>query len=449
MIKFGTDGVRGIANKDLTPEDAFSIGRATGYVLGKRTGKKTKVLIGKDTRISSNMLEAALVAGICSVGAEAYIAGVIPTPAIATMVKKYEYNLGIMISASHNPVPDNGIKIFNCDGYKLADEVEEQIIQAIYHGAEDIPRPTGKDIGTYYHSDSIEQDYIQSLKATVGNMRLDGIKIGLDCANGATYSVAPKIFEELGATVHAMHNQPNGININENCGSTHMDSLVECVTKNGLDIGIAFDGDGDRCLVVDSKGHILCGDQIMSIVANHLKDQGALAKNTLVTTIMSNIGMDQMGKKHDINVVRTTVGDRYVLEQMLANGYNFGGEQSGHFIFLDHTTTGDGILAALQLLKVMVDKKQDMASINQYITMHPQITMNAYVHRDKKDSYKENPAIKAAVDVATKKYEGTGRVLVRASGTEAMVRVTLEGENLDQITETATELKNLIESELS
>ena len=449
MIKFGTDGVRGVANKDLTPEDAFALGLATGYVLGNKSdGHKPNILIGKDTRISSNMLESALIAGICSVGAIAHVAGVIPTPAIATLVKKYGYDAGVMISASHNPVPDNGIKIFNNQGYKLDDEIEDKIIKAIYSDRE-IPRPTGEHVGTYFNKENIEKDYIDFLKTTIDGTSLKGIKVALDCANGATYSAAPKVFTDLGATVHCIHNEPNGININENCGSTHMESLVEYVKSNKLDIGIAFDGDGDRCLVVDNKGNILCGDQLMSIISNYLKEQGKLEQNTLVSTVMSNIGLDQMGKKHDINIVRTAVGDRYVLEQMLDKKYNFGGEQSGHFIFLDYTTTGDGILTGLQVLKIMADKKKSLEDINKYITMHPQVTLNAYVNRDKKDSYSENSAIKSAVQEATKRYDDTGRVLVRASGTESMVRVTIEGENIEDITKTANSLKELIEKELS
>ena len=448
MINFGTDGVRGVANQDLTPENAFALGRATTYVLAKDTGKAPVILIGKDTRISCNMLEAAFTAGVCSVGGSVHLAGVVPTPAIATSVAKQDYDAGVMISASHNPVADNGIKLFNAKGYKLDDSIEEAIIAAI-EGNVDMPRPTGADVGTSIIAEGVKTAYLETLLNSVAGVNLSHLRVGIDCANGATYRLAEKALVQLGATVLPIHNTPNGVNINDNCGSTHMDDIVAHVKTNKLDIGIAFDGDGDRCLIVDELGNILDGDQIMSMVANHLKYHGKLAHNTLVSTIMSNIGLDQMGTDRGINIVRAKVGDRYVLEQMLAGGYNFGGEQSGHFIFLDHTTTGDGTLTALQILQLMANTGKPLSQIDTHMTVHPQVTVGAIVNREKKDTFAKNPTIAAAIKTATDKYTGTGRVLVRASGTESMVRVTIEGADLADITATANELKTLLEQELN
>jgi len=446
VIKFGTDGVRGIANEELTPEDAFLIGRTVAYILG---GENADILIGKDTRISGGMLESALVSGICSVGANAHIAGVIPTPAIATLVKNKGMNAGIMISASHNPVEDNGIKIFNSDGYKLPDETENQIIDLIKNKTE-LPRPIGKNIGTYYLEDKDTKNlYTKFLKSTVPDADFTGLKVGIDCANGATYDVAPEIIKSLGADVYTIHNNPNGININKNCGSTYMDSIVSLVHEKKLDIGIAFDGDGDRCLVVDSLGNILCGDQIMSIFVNILKNENKLSKNTLVATVMSNIGLKQMGEKNNIEVIHTNVGDRYVLEKMLECGYNFGGEQSGHFIFLDYSTTGDGILTALQLLKIISNQKKPLYEINKYIKIHPQITVNAKVLQANKQNYMKVNSILDLINSINKKYKNSGRLMVRPSGTENIVRVTIEGEDIEEIEKDANKIKDIIEKELS
>ena len=449
MIKFGTDGVRGVANQALTPEMAFTLGRATTHILSTETGKtQPLLLIGKDTRISCNMLEAAFTAGVCSVGGMVHLAGIVPTPAVATLVRKQGYDAGVMISASHNPVEDNGIKIFNSQGYKLDDSLEEAIIQVIQE-AVDIARPTGAGVGTSVPATDVETIYLETLLSSVANVDLSHLRIGIDCANGATYRVAEQALVKLGATVLPIHNTPNGININDNCGSTHMDDIVSHVVTNALDIGIAFDGDGDRCLIVDAQGQILDGDLIMSMVANHLKKQGKLAHNTLVSTIMSNIGLDEMGTNCGINIVRAQVGDRYVLEQMLAGGYNFGGEQSGHFIFLDHTTTGDGILTALQILQLMADTGKPLATIDTHMTVYPQITVNAMVPEDKKAHFTAYPAVTEAIQAIRDKYAGSGHLLVRSSGTESAVRVTINGTDLEEITATAHALKALIERELS
>jgi len=445
MIKFGTDGVRGVANTELTPQLAFELGRAGAYVL-KSTGT-ADILVGKDTRISSDMLEAALVSGICSVGGNAHLAGFIPTPAIATLVKKYGMAAGVMISASHNPVEDNGIKFFNSIGYKLDDTLEKEI-EDILNNRTALPQPTGADVGRIQSVQTAVDDYTAFLKQIMGNISLKGLKVGIDCANGATYSVAPRIMEQLNATLFPIHITPTGTNINENCGSTHMNSIAEHVKKNKLDIGIAFDGDGDRCLMVDAKGNVLCGDSLMSICGNVLKEEGRLNKNTIVATTMSNLGLRKMGEKMGIEIIETNVGDRYVLEAMIAGGYNFGGEQSGHFIFLDYTTTGDGLLTALQILKFMVQKNTTLHQLNTYMKKYPQVLVNATVKNEVKGSYNQNPVIAQAITATEALFAENGRVLIRPSGTEPLIRIMIEGTDMAVLEKEANNLKAIIEKEL-
>jgi len=449
LIRFGTDGVRGVANQDLTAEMAYNLGRASAHVLNKGS-TKARILVGCDTRISCDMLEAALIAGICSVGATVHTVGVVPTPAIAYLVKKYDMDAGVMISASHNEVKDNGIKIFDGQGYKLSDQTEEEIANLINSGGlQSLDSPIGKALGRKIVVETALEDYEEFLLSTVEGLDLTGLKIGIDCANGATYQLAPSVLKRLGAEVFSYYDKPNGININENCGSTHMDDIALKVNLYKLDLGIAFDGDGDRCLMVDNKGQILDGDEIMSILGTHFKENGVLKKNTIVGTVMSNLGLFKMGEEQNIEILKTAVGDRYVLEAMLKDGYNFGGEQSGHIIFLDHTSTGDGVLTALQLLKVLKEKGKTLSDLNTLMKKYPQVMINAKVENSKKYSYEENQQINDAIKELDKKFAGNGRVLIRPSGTEPVVRVMIEGNDIDEITAEAQTMVKLIEKTLA
>ncbi len=446
---FGTDGVRGIANKELTPELALNIGKAGAYVLTKENKHAPKIIVGMDTRISGDMLEAALTAGMCSLGATVYIAGVIPTPGIAYLVRKYNLDAGVVISASHNPMQDNGIKFFNSDGYKLPDCLELEIENIIFNELDSLPRPTNAEVGRKIICDNALNDYIDFLHSTVEGTSFKGMKIALDCANGATHSAAKTIFEKMGANVTVIHNEPDGTNINLNCGSTHMESLVETVKKNNLDIGIAFDGDGDRCLFVDENGKIVEGDEIMSICVNYLKEKGKLKNNTLVATVMSNLGLFVMGEKLGINIEKTGVGDRYVLERMLEKDFVFGGEQSGHIIFLEHNTTGDGILTGLKVVSILAESGKTLSEANCYMEVLPQALVNAKVDNDKKYLYLENSEINKEIEILESKFAGEGRVLIRPSGTEPLVRVMIEGKDKAVIEKEARKLADLIESLLS
>jgi phosphoglucosamine mutase len=444
---FGTDGVRGVANIELTAELAYKLGRAGAYVLTSETKHIPKILVGMDSRISGDMLESALVSGICSMGAEAVCLGIIPTPAVAYLTRYYKADAGVVISASHNSYEFNGIKFFNNNGYKLSDAMEDRIESIILFKPEDLPRPTGKEVGKKSIQDSALEDYISFLKGTIEG-DLSGLKIAIDCANGASYKAAPLTLMELGAEVCVINNEPNGININKNCGSTHMDELKKFVVRSNADIGLAFDGDADRLLAVDEKGNVVDGDQIMAIIGLDLKKKGMLTKDTIVATIMSNMGLDIMAKKEGLNLVRTKVGDRYVLERMLNKGYVFGGEQSGHIIFLEHNTTGDGLLSALQLLKVLKSsgkKLSDVASVMQEL---PQVLMNAKVSNYKKHDYFEDDVISEMCKELEAELNGEGRVLVRPSGTEPLIRVMIEGKDRQFISAKAVELVRMIEGRL-
>lgn len=445
---FGTDGVRGIANQDLNCELAFKLGQAGTYVLSKGK-KKPKILIGKDTRLSGDMLEAALVAGICSAGGQALLAGVIPTPGVAYLTKHYKVDAGVVISASHNPMEYNGIKFFDRNGYKLPDELEDEI-EAIIKGEKrvDIPAPTGGDIGSKMIVPNAIQDYVNFLKSTI-DVDLSGLKLALDCANGAAYKVAPMVFSQLGAEVVAINDNPNGININCNCGSTHPEGLQRFVVESRVDVGLAFDGDADRLIAVDEKGELVDGDQIMVICALDMKERGLLKRNTVVATIMSNIGFDIALEKAGCSFVKTKVGDRYVLEEMLKNGYNIGGEQSGHIIFLDHSTTGDGILTALQLLSVLKRKKQKLSELASVMQRFPQVLVNAKVNPDKKNCYMEDHVIAEEISRIESRFKGAGRVVIRPSGTEPLIRVMIEGADQKEIEESAKRLASLIEERLN
>ena len=444
---FGTDGARGVANTELTCELAMQIGRAAAVVLTKHTSRKPKIIIGRDTRISSAMLESALVAGLCSVGADAEIIGVIPTPGVAYLVSKYEADAGIMISASHNPVEFNGIKLFSSTGYKLKDEIEEEIEELILDKPQDIPLKEGTDLGRVYRRRSAPYDYIAHIRSTL-NGDLSGLRVAVDCANGSASTTAEKLFEELGTDAVVFHSEPDGTNINKECGSTHIESLVEHVRQHDCQLGVAFDGDADRCLAVDENGKIIDGDQIIAICAGYMKKKGLLAKDTAVVTVMSNLGFFKFCEKNGIQAVATKVGDRYVLEEMLKEGYNIGGEQSGHIIFSDYATTGDGQLSAVQLMQIMKESGKTLSELAREMAKFPQVTVNIQVSNDKKSLLGEDGDIQNEIKTAKQALGADGRILVRASGTEPLIRVMAEGKDTAEIQRLAENIAAVIERKL-
>lgn len=439
---FGTDGVRGIANKELTAELAYNLGRAGACVLAEGA-HKPKILVGMDTRISGEMLEGALVAGILSVGAEAVTLGVVPTPAIAYLTRKYGADAGVMISASHNPVEYNGIKFFDHNGYKLSDEMEDKIQGLIEGDFKGVYFPVGEALGRKVILETAIEDYIEFAKSTI-HMDLKGMKIALDCANGAAYKAAVEAFRALGAEIEVIHNHPNGVNINKNCGSTHMEELQSLVVSKGCDMGLAFDGDADRCLCVDEKGNIVHGDFMMAICGKYLKEQGKLKGDVVVATVMSNLGLEIAMKEVGISVLKTKVGDRYVLEEMIKNDYKLGGEQSGHVIFLDHNTTGDGLVTGLQMTAVVKQSGKALSELTLMMTELPQVLVNAKVPNDKKDVHEKDSDIVKEIKKIEEKLNGRGRVLIRPSGTEPLVRVMLEGKVQSELEEMAHRLADLI-----
>lgn len=444
---FGTDGVRGIANSELTAGLAYKLGQAGAYVLTAETKHIPKILVGMDTRISGHMLEAALVAGICSVGAEAICLGVIPTPAVAWLTRHYKADAGVVISASHNPYEFNGIKFFNGNGYKLSDEMEDRIEDIIVRNLEPLPTPTGSKIGIRTVKDSATRDYVNFLKGSI-DCDLTGLKIAIDCANGAVFRAAPEVLSELGATVFTINDKPDGININKNCGSTHIKGLQQFVKERGADLGFAFDGDADRVLAVDEKGDLVDGDQIMAIIGLELKKRGKLAKDTIVATVMSNLGFDIMAANSGIKLAKTKVGDRYVLEEMLDKGYVLGGEQSGHVIFLEHNTTGDGLMTALQLLKTVRSTGKKLSELASVMQVLPQVLKNAKVKNENKHRFMEDELVARMCCELEEEFHGEGRVLIRPSGTEPLVRVMIEGKDQEYITRRAVELAGIIEERL-
>lgn len=440
---FGTDGVRGVAGTELTIDLATKLGQAGAYVLTKEKSHQPTIIVGCDTRISGGMLANALMAGICSVGANAIYVGVAPTPAIAYLTRKHKVDAGVVISASHNPMEFNGIKFFNGEGYKLSDELEDEIEALIKDNMKDIDFPIGPGIGKIDYRFDIVDEYVEFEKKTVP-VDLSGVKIVIDCAEGASSYTSVKALKDLGADLVAIHTEPDGTNINANCGSTHMAELQARVVSEKANVGIAFDGDADRMLAVDENGKVVDGDEIMAICGNYLKSKGKLAKDTIVVTVMTNLGFTIMGKNQNINIEKTKVGDRYVLENMLANGYNLGGEQSGHVIFLDDNTTGDGLLSALHLLQVMVDTGKPLSELASVMEVLPQALVNAKVPNHKKESYMEYSDIAGAIAELEKKFDGEGRVLIRPSGTEPLVRVMIEGKEQAVIDEEAHKLAELI-----
>ena len=444
---FGTDGVRGIANTELTCERAMAIGRAAAAVLTEGCNHRPVFVIGADTRLSSDMLMCSVMAGLCSVGADVIRLGTVPTPAVAYLVGKYGADAGIMISASHNPAEFNGIKIFSGDGFKLPDLLEERIEALVLDDASSIPAPVGAGLGRIRTADNACRDYIDHIKSTLPHS-LTGLRIAVDCANGSASGTAETLFTELGAEVHMLFDQPDGININEGCGSTHMEALAQYVRKNGMDCGVAFDGDADRCLCVDENGNLVDGDMIMSICAMDLKERGKLNHNAVVGTVMTNFGFGKFCEEYGLHFSATKVGDRFVLEEMLQEDYSFGGEQSGHVIFREYATTGDGQLTAAQLLSVIARTKKSLSDLNRLMVKYPQRMENIRVNADGKLRFYTDHAIKEAIDEAKAFLGETGRVVVRPSGTEPLIRVMAEGESDEAITRAVKTVSDAIKSRL-
>ena len=444
---FGTDGARGVANTELTIELAMNIGRAAAMVLTSEDVKHPTIVIGKDTRLSGDMLEGALIAGLCSVGANVKLLGVVPTPAVAYLVRKYNADAGIMISASHNPYEFNGIKIFSSQGYKLPDELEEKIEAIILDGAVPYTIPAHEDLGTVETIETAADEYIDYVASTV-EYDLTGLEIALDCSNGSSSRTAEKLFTRLGAKVHMLFDNPDGVNINTNCGSTHMETLMAYVKEHKLDGGLAFDGDADRCLAVDNNGDLVDGDFIIAICAADLKSQGKLKKNAVVGTVMTNMGFNRFCDENGMTFVATAVGDRYVLEEMLKEGYNIGGEQSGHVIYLDYATTGDGQLTGAHLMSLLNRRQAKLSSIATLMERFPQVLVNVKISNEGKARFKTDEVIKETNERISEILKGRGRILVRASGTEPLVRVMLEGENYDEIDKLAHEMADVVKERL-
>ncbi len=440
---FGTDGVRGVAGSELSIELAMQLGQAGAYVLTKEKAHKPTILVGCDTRISGGMLANALAAGICSVGADCVQVGVLPTPAVAYLTRRHRVDAGVVISASHNPMEFNGIKFFNGEGYKLSDELEDEIEALIKNHMAGITLPTGSGIGRVEYRFDLQDEYIRFMKKCVP-VDLTGMRIVIDCAEGASYQTSTQTLRELGADLIALHIDPDGTNINANCGSTHLSELQARVVYEHAALGLAFDGDADRLLAVDENGAIVDGDKLLAICGLHMKRKGTLKKDTIVATVMSNLGFFAMCDREGIHAEQTKVGDRYVLESMREHGYNIGGEQSGHIIFLDDNTTGDGLLSALHLLEVMVETGEPLSSLASVMEVYPQALVNAKVPNHKKEHYLEYTEIAEAIEALEARFDGQGRVLIRPSGTEPLVRVMLEGKDQALIEREARSLADLI-----
>ncbi|SFE18383.1 phosphoglucosamine mutase [Lentibacillus persicus] len=437
---FGTDGVRGVANTELTSELAYKLGRFGGYALTKGT-EKPKILVGRDPRVSGNMLEGALVAGLLSIGAEVMRLGVISTPGVAFLTKATKAEAGVMISASHNPVEDNGIKFFGPDGFKLTDEEENQI-ETLMEGEDDLPRPVGGDVGIMNDYFEGGQKYLSYLKDTIDN-EFEDMRIALDCAHGATSSLATHLFADLEADIVSIGSSPDGLNINDGVGSTQPEALQAFVKEKEAELGLAFDGDGDRLIAVDEKGNIVDGDQIMYICGKYMNQKGLLRHNTVVSTVMSNLGFYKALEENGMRSDKTSVGDRYVMEEMRKGGYNLGGEQSGHIIFLDYNTTGDGMLTALQLVNVIKETGKPLSELANEMEIYPQVLKNVRVV-DKHDAI-TNPKIQEEIERVERELDGEGRVLVRPSGTEPLVRVMVEAPTKEDCEKYADQVANVID----
>lgn len=442
---FGTDGARGVALTELTCETAMQIGRAAALVIGAKVKRRPKIYIGKDTRISSDVIEAALIAGICSMGADAVLMGVCPTPAVAFLVKRRAADAGIMISASHNSMEFNGIKIFSAAGYKIPDDMEEEIERLVLDSPEEIYANIqgGANVGKITCDKNGDWDYIRSVMKTIGH-DLSGVRVAIDCANGSASATAERLFGGLGATVFLVNSSPNGININLNCGSTHMEMISKFVVEKKCHIGVAFDGDADRCLAVDENGVLMDGDKLIAIFARDMRDKGTLKKNTAVVTVLTNLGFTHFAKNNNINMISTKVGDRYIVEQMLAGGYNLGGEQSGHIIFHDYATTGDGQLTAVQLLSVLKRSERRASELASVMERYPQVMVNVKITPKWKEAWKNDPEIEEIISVNQQKLGSSGRILVRESGTEPLIRVMIEGKKFDAINKMAVEIADKI-----
>ena len=445
---FGTDGARGVANAELTPELAMNIGRAAAMVLISDEVEHPTILIGKDTRLSGDMLEGALIAGLCSVGANVHILGVVPTPAVAYLVGKYNADAGIMISASHNPFEFNGIKIFSSDGCKLPDALENRIEEIVLDHVVPYASATDENIGRVTYDTEAADLYIDHLVSAV-DCDFEGMEIALDCSNGSSSRTAEKLFTKLGAKVHMLFDEPDGVNINRDCGSTHMSKLQKYVREHKLSCGLAFDGDADRCLAVDENGNLVDGDYLIAICANDMKQRGVLKKNAVVGTIMTNMGFNKFCEENDMHFVSTKVGDRYVLEAMMQEGYNIGGEQSGHIILLDYATTGDGQLSGAMILSMMKRTGEKLSQLAKIMERLPQVLINVKVSREGKLSFYTDREIKAEIERVSEILGDRGRILVRVSGTEPLVRVMLEGENLEEIQNLAEEAAQVVRERLA
>ena len=443
---FGTDGIRGKANEyPMTSEVALALGRAISVIF--RNSKTQKILIGKDTRLSGYMIESAIVSGICSMGGNAYIVGPLPTPGIAFLTSNMRVDAGVVISASHNPFEDNGIKIFSSDGFKLPDNIEEKIEKLIIENNFKKYFPDGKNLGRAFRIEDAVGRYVVYLKTTFPKKyNLRGLKIILDCANGATYKVAPEVFYELGADIETIGTEPNGININDGCGSTDTKKLRARVIESGADLGIAFDGDGDRVILVNENGEEIDGDYIIGFCADFLKRKGLLKNNGVVITPMSNFGLEKYLNKKGINIVKSAIGDRYVLEEMLKNNYNLGGETSGHIIFLDHNTTGDGIITALQVLRILIEENKPASEINKTFNKYPQILVNVKVKE--KVPFENIKGFNEKIEKYKKQLSDKGRIFIRYSGTEKKLRIMVEGEDLSEVKIIANELAEIVKSQI-
>jgi len=447
---FGTDGIRRIANTELSPEFVFKVAKAAAYVLEKHNNHIPTILIGMDTRLSGTLIESAMTSGFLSYGAKVKLLGVIPTPAVAYLTRELNADASVVISASHNTFEFNGIKFFSNKGMKISDEIEEEIEEIIDSEKINELVAENEKIGV----SEIHQEYINKYADFITNLFKNlkvpqNFEVAIDTANGATFKIAEQIFKNLGIKYHIIHNNPNGININENCGSTHLESLKKYVLDNKLSLGIAYDGDGDRCLAVDEKGNTIDGDILLSILSKNLNSKNNLNKNTIVATVMSNLGLKKYSKDNNIKFVETKVGDRYVLEEMLKSGYNLGGEQSGHIILLDYNPTGDGILTSLMLIKSLIENNETASQAKEKIKIYPQVLVNAKVNQEKKYDYFEDNEIQNAIKRIEEKFKDNGRVLIRTSGTEPLVRVMIEGTDKDVINKEANDLARLIEKKLN
>lgn len=446
---FGTDGIRRIANTELSPELVYKVAKAGAYVLSKHTNKAPTILIGRDTRLSGTLIESAMVAGFLSYGANVKLLEVMPTPAVAYLTRKLQADASVVISASHNTYEFNGIKYFSNKGMKISDELEEEIEEVMDSGKLDELSAVKDKIGVSEIKTELLDEYVyffrKNFDDSIEKYNRPDFKVVIDTANGATYKVAEQVFTTLGIKHEIINNKPNGVNINDGCGSTHLEMLKEYVIKNKMSLGIAYDGDGDRCLAIDENGEEIDGDKILAIIGNYLKEKGELSKDTIVATVMSNLGLNKYADENNLHLIQTKVGDRYVLEEMLKNGYNLGGEQSGHVILLDYNPTGDGILTSLMLIKIILETGKKTSELSNMMQKYPQVLINAKVAQDKKYDYEKNAEIKTAIEKIETKFSGNGRVLIRPSGTEPVVRVMLEGQDKNVLETEARKLCDLIE----